>query len=127
MILLDAAFLIAYLEANDRHHTDAVEALLAHPEATLLISPINRAEVLVCPTRTGRIQAATRAFEALGLTDVPLSDDAPTRLAELHATTRLKMPDCCALLAAQQASATLATFDERLRRAAQEHGLETLP
>jgi predicted DNA-binding protein (UPF0278 family) len=36
------------------------------------------------------------------------------------------MPDCCVLLAAQDAAARLATFDERLIRCAEELGLDAL-
>jgi predicted nucleic acid-binding protein len=45
------------------------------------------------------------------------------RLAMLRAGTGLKMPDCCVLLAAEQAHGSLATLDDRLATAATERGL----
>lgn len=127
MIVLDAAVLIAYLESADVHHQSAVDLLVERAGEDLLISPINRAEVLVGPSRAGRMGDAADAFARIGLRDVPLDEDAPVRLAELRASTALKLPDCCALLAAQQTGATLATFDDRLRRAATGFGVDVAP
>lgn len=83
--------------------------------------------MLVGPARHGSVADATRVLETLGLEDIPLDDTAPVRLAEIRAATSLKLPDCCALLAAESTGATLATFDERLRRAAGKRGVATLP
>jgi len=53
----------------------------------------------------------------LDIATVALTDEAPQRLAILRVTTALKMPDCCVLLAAESASAGVATFDDRLATA----------
>jgi predicted nucleic acid-binding protein len=54
--------------------------------------------------------------------------DAPHRLAQLLASSQLKLPDCCVLIAAQDSHAgAIATFDDRLRRAAEARGFTTLP
>ena len=45
--------------------------------------------------------------------------DTGVRLAQLRALTGLRMPDCCVLLSAQDAGASLASFDTRLTQAAQ--------
>ena len=57
--------------------------------------------------------------------EVPLGRDAARRLAALlRVDTRLKLPDCCVLLAAQDAGAdTVATFDDRLGAAAEGLGI----
>ena len=52
--------------------------------------------------------------------------DAPLRLAALRSRTSLTLPDCCALLAAQQAGAGVATFEDRLAEAASALGLFVL-
>jgi predicted nucleic acid-binding protein len=45
----------------------------------------------------------------------------------LRAETRLKLPDCCVLLAAEQVSdAHVATFDDRLDVAARQRGFVVL-
>jgi predicted nucleic acid-binding protein len=78
------------------------------------------AEVLVGPARTGRIHTAADALRRLGLTEVPLPSDGASQLARLRAETQLKLPDCCVLLAADEA---VLTFDDRLARAAEQRGL----
>lgn len=47
----------------------------------------------------------------------------PVRLAVLRAGTRLRMPDWCVLLAAEQMHGGVATFDDGLGGAARERGL----
>ena len=46
------------------------------------------------------------------------------RLAQLRATTGLKIPDCCVALAAEDAAAPVARFDDRLAQAAESRQLE---
>jgi predicted nucleic acid-binding protein len=60
----------------------------------------------------------------LEVSTVPLTEDSPGRLANLRATTRLRIPDCCVLLAAESAGATIATLDNRLAEAASDLGLK---
>jgi predicted nucleic acid-binding protein len=45
------------------------------------------------------------------------------RLAALRVETRLRLHDCCVLLAAQDADGTVLTFDDRLEREATRLGL----
>jgi predicted nucleic acid-binding protein len=127
VIVVDASVLIAHLDEDDALHDRAVEALIAAAEQPLACSPITLAEVLVGPARAGRLRDARSAITDLGVADVPLGDDAASRLAELCAETALKMPDCCVLLAAEdgQAEAVL-TFDDRLARAAQQRRLRVV-
>ncbi len=85
---------------------------------------ITLAEALVTPTRRGALGAARAGLARLGVDEVTLGEDAAVRLAELRAQTRLKLPDCCVLLAARDAGADMvATFDERLGAAAEGLGL----
>lgn len=125
MIVLDASVLIAHFDATDCHHSRAGELLLlAADEARHLgASPVTLAEVLVGPARAGRIDRAAAALGQLGVRPVDLPRDAAMRLATLRAATSLKLPDCCVLLAADQAAGALATFDDRLADVARSHGL----
>lgn len=120
MIVVDASVLIAHLDASDAQHDRAAARLLAVAEHRLGASTITLAEVLVGPARMGRADAAADALRRLGLTEVPLPPDGASRLARLRAETRLMLPDCCVLLAADEA---VLTFDERLARAAEQRGL----
>ncbi|MBV8527206.1 MAG: type II toxin-antitoxin system VapC family toxin [Candidatus Dormibacteraeota bacterium] len=122
MIVLDASVLIAHLDADDAHHSSADQLLAETSPAALGASPITLAEVLVAPARTGRLDRANAALKRLGIDSVALVEDAPLRLAVLRAGTKLKLPDCCVLLAAETADASIATFDDRLATAARERG-----
>ena len=119
MIILDASMLIAHLDSRDALHERAREALLEVAAQPLAASALTLAEVLVGPARQSRLDQAGEALRSLGVEPLSLGPDAPSRLARLRAETGLKLPDCCVLLAAQDAPAgSVVTFDDRLRRAA---------
>ena len=114
MIVLDASPLIAYFDAADALHERAVASLRRLGGRRLAISPVTLAEVLVGPTRNGALDIIRTGLEILQVEEIGLPDDAAVRLASLRATTGLKLPDCCVLLAAQQGGAAVLTFDDRL-------------
>lgn len=127
MIVLDASVVIALLDASDAHHDAAVRVLSAAGAVDLGISPLTVAEILVGPTRSGRADQVRALLDALDLQPVPWGSASPARLAALRATTGLKLPDCCVLLAAEDAGfRTIATFDVQLGRVAAERGLGVL-
>jgi predicted nucleic acid-binding protein len=123
VIVLDASIVIAHLDGADAHHARAVELLTAGIDEALLISPITLAECYVGPARSGRLDDARTQITRLEIGVVPLSEDAPERLAMLRARTGIRLPDCCVLLAADTAAAEVATFDNRLSQAARTIGL----
>ncbi len=123
MTVLDASVLIAHFDATDAHHRPAGTPLAAGADEPLAASARTLAEVLVGPARAGQLDRGTAAVRELGVTSVGLADDAPARLAMLRATTALGLPDCCVLLAAEQANAAVATLNARLATAARERGL----
>jgi predicted nucleic acid-binding protein len=127
VIILDASILIAHLDPKDAHHARASEAMLAVADEPLGASLVTLAEVLVGPACVGRTDAALHALDAIGVTAVPMPMDSPVQLARLRAETRLPLPDCCVLLAAHTAGAPIATFDDRLARAAGTAGLVVVP
>jgi predicted nucleic acid-binding protein len=123
VIVLDASVLIAHLESTDAHHQRATQLLLSAADQ-LAVSPITMAEVLVGPARAHQLGRVVGILRELEVSAVPLTEDSPVRLANLRATTRLRMPDCCVLLAAENTGATIATFDNRLAEAASDLGLK---
>lgn len=126
MIVVDASVLIAHLSASDPHHARAAALLSDAVRLPLATSPITVAEVLVGPARIGRLDDARQALGTLEVREVRLGPDAGPRLATLRATTSLKLPECCVLLAAQDARATrLLSFDHRLAAAAGRLGFST--
>lgn len=118
--------LIAYLDASDAHHA-AAQHLLEESEEDLGASIVTLAEVLVGPTRLGRVEQAETVLREIGIEYLPLASNAPRRLAELRASLPLKLPDCCVMLAAEDAAAAVATFDEQLARAATARSLPVVP
>lgn len=124
MIVVDASVLIAHLDERDALHARAVDVLLEVADRRLGCSPITLAEVLVGPARHDRLAAARAAVAELELEEIPLGEQAPVRLAALRAESGLKMPDCCVLLAAQDAAAeAVLTFDDALAREVERLGL----
>jgi predicted nucleic acid-binding protein len=120
VIVLDACVLIAHLDANDAHHERATRLLASTGDLPLVASTLTVAEVLVGPTRASRGRQAQEALGRLGVTALELPADAADALADLRATTGLKMPDCCVLWTAiARQPAALATFDYQLVRAAE--------
>jgi predicted nucleic acid-binding protein len=124
VIVVDASVLIAHLDERDAHHARALELLLGLASHPLGASPITIAEVLVGPADQGRLDDARDALDAMGLREVPFGASASRRLALLRSQTRLKLPDCCVILAAEDAPAeAILTFDARLDEAAASRGL----
>ena len=125
MIVLDASVLIAQLDQNDALHAAAGQQLRTAVKRRFGFgaSTITIAEVLVGPTSAGTLHTAQTALRALRVAELPLPPRAAIRLASLRAETGLKLPDCCVLLAAEDANSGVLTFDERLARAAAERGL----
>ncbi len=126
MIVLDASVLIAYLDRDDVHHRSAVTALAAAIDDRLAVGVLTLAEVLVQPARDGRLATVQDLLHALEVEELPFPSRAAVRLAQLRADTGLKLPDCAVLLAAEAASAHLASFDERLIDQAQRRGVPVL-
>jgi len=106
------------LDGEDAHHAAAETLLAREIDDEFAASSLTLAEVLVMPAREGRLDAAREALEDLDVKEWPFPVDAAVKLAQIRAGTGLKMPDCCVLLAAEEAQARIASFDNRLKDAA---------
>ncbi|MGH8997045.1 MAG: type II toxin-antitoxin system VapC family toxin [Acidimicrobiales bacterium] len=122
MIVLDASVLIGYLDGDDAHHRAAEALLAAAVDNEIGVNQLTLAEVLVVPARDGRLEAVLEAMRDLEVVELAFPPDAASRLAHLRVATGLKMPDCCVLLSAEVADATVASFDDRLLEAAETRG-----
>ena len=89
----------------------------------LLVSTVTLAEALVSPIREGRVDEVLATLADLGVVEATFPPDAARTLARLRVDTGLKLPDCWVLLTALDRVAAVASFDERLLRAAREHGV----
>jgi predicted nucleic acid-binding protein len=126
VIVLDASVLIAFLDGEDNHRATAEQLLTQAVDEDLAVNSLTLAEVLVAPIRYGRLDPVLAALRALEVQELPFPADAALRLAQLRASTGLKMPDCCVLLAAEEAVASVASFDERVAQAAETRNLPVL-
>jgi predicted nucleic acid-binding protein len=114
VVVLDASALIALHDSHDRHHTWARGMFLDTIDATLAMSVLTYAEVLVHPTRAGKVAEFEQNIAGLGIEIVTVrAEDAPA-LAHLRASTSLKMPDVIVLHLATRLGASLATTDREL-------------
>lgn len=127
MIALDASVLIAHLSPSDAHHEAATAIMLAASPGAMLVHALTLAEVLVGGVKIGRGASMRDDLYAAGLELAPHDTGEPLRLAELCATTGLKLPDCCVLDAAIGNHASLATFDAVLATGARGLNLTVLP
>ena len=125
MIALDASVLIAHLNPTDQHHQAATAILLAGAPGQMLVHTVTLAEVLVGGVRIGQGASMRDDLRAAGIASH--DDDEPLRLAELRATSGLKLPDCCVLDVALHHHASLATFDDALTATARQRGVRVEP
>ena len=127
--VLDTDVVIAALDRRDSHHAQAAAAITAmiDDDVPLLLSLVNYAETLVRPAEQERtLRAAVDALGALGIRLV-----APTpaiaRDAARHRVRNISLADGFAIATAQANSATLASFDARVRRALPATGVQLAP
>ncbi|HEY5856213.1 MAG TPA: type II toxin-antitoxin system VapC family toxin [Aldersonia sp.] len=126
VIVLDASVLIAYLDGENAHHGRAEDLLTREIDDDFGVNSLTLAEVLVMPARENRLDLVRTILADLEVQELPFPDDTAVKLALLRAVTRLKMPDCCVLLAAENVRARVASFDEQLNTAAAARHVETV-
>lgn len=126
MIALDANVLIAFLDGENAHHQRAEELLAREIDEDFGANSLTLAEVLVMPAREHRMDSVRAILRDLEVRELTFPGDSAVKLAQLRADTRLKMPDCCVLLAAEHAGARVASFDEPLTNAASARHIETI-
>ena len=123
--VLDTDVVIGALDRSDAHH-EAARALLLEliaDDVPRRMSPINYAEALVRPAeRDEQLERAVEALEDLGIEVVAPS----ARVARDAARIRglgVSLADAFAIATAQQLGGAVASFDRRVRRAAEQVGV----
>lgn len=127
--VLDTDVVIAALDRADAHHRAAARATRAMLEdgTELLISVVNYAEALVRPAEDeASFGAAVRAIDRLGV-EVIAATPAIGRDAARLRTLGISLADGFALATARARSASVASFDRRVRRALRVAGIEPAP
>lgn len=115
-VVLDAGVVIGALDDEDAHFDASVAALDACAADDLRLPASAYAEVLVRPSRLGRLVEARDALHMLGIAVDPLSADAAELAAELRARhTSLHLGDALVLGFAKSVRADVVlTTDRRL-------------
>jgi predicted nucleic acid-binding protein len=125
-LVLDADILIGALDANDPHHTRARTHFRRwqKQEATRLVSVVNLTEVLIAPAADRRrLRAAREAIAALGVQVHQAGEALGVEAARLRSTHPISLPDAYCLATARHADAAVASFDEKILRAAEREGI----
>jgi predicted nucleic acid-binding protein len=125
-VVLDADVLIGALDSNDPHHRQARTLFRSWQRAddTRLISVVNVTEVLVAPAADrSRLRAAREAIAALGVTIHQPNEATGVEAARLRSAHPISLPDAYCLATARHTDSALATFDERVQRAAEREGI----
>jgi predicted nucleic acid-binding protein len=86
-------------------------------------SVITLGEIFVGAARADQLERAQTLLDQLGVEGLGLPADAGRRLGEIRARSKLRMPDCCVLYAAEEHGAAVATFDTKLTEQAELLGL----
>lgn len=123
MIVLDAGVLIAHLDRADPFHGAAVDFLEENEEFEFAAAALTVAESLVHPTANGQAAEFDATLERLRLVRIDLVADDVRAVAEVRATTRLRMPDALVLFTAERHGAEIVTTDRGVGRAAEARGV----
>jgi predicted nucleic acid-binding protein len=117
LTLVDASILIALLDSDDRLHTVAMAALLAHAGDELMIPASAYSEALVRPARAGRLEEAKTVVSALLMEVVPLTQPIAEMAAMLRARHQsLRLPDALVIATGTHLGAgSILTGDTRWR------------
>jgi len=124
-VALDADVIIAFLDAGDKQHEHAVNALRPRLVAgdDVFVSASVYAEVMVRPLQHGTDDKVDEFLDAIGAAVVAVDRELARRAAQLRARHRsLRLPDALSLAAALAADADLLTLDHGLRRLAEREG-----
>ena len=127
-MLLDAVILIGALDGSDAHHDRARErfVLARERQDPLSISLVNLTEVLIAPAAdASKLAAAREAIAALGIAIHQPSEAIAVDAARLRGHHPISLPDAYLLATAKHTGSTIASFDRKVRDAAEREGLVT--
>ena len=119
--LLDADVLIGALDGRDAHHGRARELLTRWREDkdVCAVSVVNLTEVLIAPSAdVARLAVAREAIAALGVAVHQPNEAIGVEAARLRHRHPISLPDAYCLATAKHTGSAVASFDEKILRAA---------
>jgi predicted nucleic acid-binding protein len=125
--LLDADVLIGALDGNDAHHGRARELLTQWREGkdACAVSVVNLTEVLIAPSSdVARLAAAREAIAALGVTVHQPNEAIGVEAARFRRRHPISLPDAYCLATAKHTGSAVASFDEKILRAAEREQID---
>lgn len=129
-LVLDADIVIGALDGSDPHHARARSLFRAwqRQDASRLISVVNLTEVLVAPAADRqRLRAAREAIAALGIAIHQPGEAIGVEAARLRTAHPISLPDAYCLATTRYTDGSVASFDDKLRRAAEQEGIAVTP
>lgn len=125
-VVLDADVLIGALDGSDPHHAQARALFTRWQERddTRLISVVNLSDVLVAPAADRqRLRAAREAIAVLGVAIHQPGEVIGVEAARLRGSHPISLPGAYCLATAHHTGGALASFDEKILRAARAEGI----
>lgn len=123
LVVLDASALIALVSSKDPHHDWALNMFRDTAGFGLQMTVLTQAEVLVHPSRAGRLEKFLKLIRGLGLEITPIEEVDASKLASIRSNTNLKMPDVVVLHQAMKVNGSIATTDQQLAKVAKSKGV----
>jgi predicted nucleic acid-binding protein len=125
--LLDADVLIGALDGDDAHHSRARELFTQWRENSdaCAVSVVNLTEVLIAPSADiARLAAAREAIAALGVSVHHPNEAIGVEAARLRHRHPISLPDAYCLATAKYTASPVASFDEKILRAARREQID---
>ena len=119
--LIDADLLIGALDGDDAHHVRARELFTQwrEDEDVWAVTVVNLTEVLIAPSAdVAQLAAAREAISALGVAVHQPNEAIGVEAARLRHRHPISLPDAYCLATAKHTRSAVASFDEKILRAA---------
>ena len=126
VVVLDAGALIALYRGKDAHHEWAKSMFIDTVGDEWVMNTLTYAEVLVHPIKQRKASQFRKGIAGLGIDINSLTDEDSVELANIRASSNLRMPDAVVLFEAIRSKASLATTDDSLAREALRRGLRVM-
>jgi predicted nucleic acid-binding protein len=127
-VVVDADVLIGALDASDPYHSAARTLFTDWPRSAtpVVVSAVNLSEVLVAPAADRRrLRRARTAIATLGVAVHAPGEPIAVAAARLRHVYPVSLADAYCLATAGFLDATVASFDQKVRRAARSEGTQT--